>query len=323
MSKKLAYERYYWFHNRIKKGYFPNAKTLAENFEISQKQAQRDIEFIKDRLGAPLIYDNRRKGYLYENQAFELPPIWISDNEVVALSLATKLSAAIPDKLLKQSIQNLLNKIFKNFSSEKISLDNLTSKVSVKNIEYYKTNSFIFQKVVSSLFKRDVIAITYYSPHKKEQTERCILPIHLLCYMGRWFLIAYCYEKKDLRSFALARIKELEVLKNIKEIPVQIVDIENFINQNFGSIFSKDNHKEVCLKFSSNVADWIKEQIWHEAQEITENSDGSVCLKFKVADFRELKGEILKYGASVEVLYPEELKEKIKNEIDKMKKIYR
>lgn len=323
MSKKLAYERYFWFHNRIKKGYFPNAKTLADYFEISQKQAQRDIEFIKDRLGAPLIYDSSRKGYLYENQSFEMPPIWISENELVALSLAAKLSATVPDISLKQSIKNLLNKIFKNYTAEKISLESLTTKVSVKNIEYYKTDAEIFQKIVVSLFKQEAVDITYYSPHKKEQTKRSIIPLHLLCYMGRWFLIAYCNEKKDLRSFALSRIRKLIPSKNKIELPELVQDVKAFIKENFGSIFAKDNHKEVCLKFSSNVADWIKEQIWHEAQEITENSDGSVCLKFKVADFRELKGEILKYGASVEVIYPEELKQQIKSEIEKMKKIYK
>lgn len=323
MSKKLAYERYYWFHNKIKKGTFPNAKTLADYFEISQKQAQRDIEFIKDRLGAPLIYDSSRKGYLYENQSFEMPPIWISENEVVALSLATKLSATIPDNKLKQSIRNLLNKIFKNFTTEKISLESLTTKVSVKNIEYYKTDSDIFQKVIISLFKQETIDITYYSPHKKELTKRSIIPLHLLCYMGRWFLIAYCNEKKDLRSFSLSRIRELKPSSDKMELPELKQDVKAFIKQNFGSIFSIDNHKEVCLKFSTKVADWIKEQIWHEAQEITENTDGSVCLRFKVADFRELKGEIMKYGASVEVLYPEELKQEIKSEIEKMKKIYR
>lgn len=44
MGKKLAYERYYWFHGQVKAGQYPNAKKLSEKFEISQKQAQRGIE---------------------------------------------------------------------------------------------------------------------------------------------------------------------------------------------------------------------------------------------------------------------------------------
>ena len=46
MGKKLAYERYHWFHGQIKAGRYPNARRLGERFEISEKQAQREIEFM-------------------------------------------------------------------------------------------------------------------------------------------------------------------------------------------------------------------------------------------------------------------------------------
>lgn len=49
----------------------------------------------------------------------------------------------------------------------------------------------------------------------------------------------------------------------------------------------------------------------------------SLCLKLPVADFKEIKREVLKYGSQVEVLSPEELREGVKKEISKMKKIYK
>jgi hypothetical protein len=42
MAKKLCYERYSWFHGRVKTGASPNASHLARRFKISRKQAQRD-----------------------------------------------------------------------------------------------------------------------------------------------------------------------------------------------------------------------------------------------------------------------------------------
>jgi predicted DNA-binding transcriptional regulator YafY len=79
---------------------------------------------------------------------------------------------------------------------------------------------------------------------------------------------------------------------------------------------------EVCLKFTPEVSPWISEQIWFSGQEVSLNEDGSVCLKFPVADFREVRKEILKHGASVEVLSPKELRDEIKREIKRMAKIY-
>ena len=68
---------------------------------------------------------------------------------------------------------------------------------------------------------------------------------------------------------------------------------------------------------------WVSEQIWHAEQEQTLYPDGSLCLTFPVADLREVKREILKFGSQVEVLYPEALRKEVKTEIDRMKKIYR
>lgn len=45
MSKKLAYERYYWLHGEIRAGLYSNAKKLAEEFEISPKQALHSFLF--------------------------------------------------------------------------------------------------------------------------------------------------------------------------------------------------------------------------------------------------------------------------------------
>ena len=63
--------------------------------------------------------------------------------------------------------------------------------------------------------------------------------------------------------------------------------------------------------------------MWHPAQTTKELPDGGLDLSFPVADFREVKLKILQFGADVEVVEPKELREEVKNEIKKMKKIYK
>ena len=50
MGTKNIYERFVWFDDQVKRKKFPNATSLAEQFEISAKTAQRDIDFMRDRL---------------------------------------------------------------------------------------------------------------------------------------------------------------------------------------------------------------------------------------------------------------------------------
>jgi DeoR/GlpR family transcriptional regulator of sugar metabolism len=47
MGIKNIYERFIWFDNHVKSKKYPNASSLAEQFEISTKTAQRDIEFMR------------------------------------------------------------------------------------------------------------------------------------------------------------------------------------------------------------------------------------------------------------------------------------
>ena len=60
MGDHLSLERYYWFDTQMRAGLFPNAAGLAGHFEVSSKTAQLSIDFMRDRLGAPLEYDPSR-----------------------------------------------------------------------------------------------------------------------------------------------------------------------------------------------------------------------------------------------------------------------
>lgn len=323
MGKKLAYERYYWFQGQIKAGRHPNARKLAAEFEISEKQAQREIEFMRDRLGAPLVYSNSQKGYEFEDNRYELPPIWFKEDELVALCLALRLASTLPDHTLKKSLYEILGKFLTfRFLDSPPTLEDLKEKVSVKNVEYYKVDESVFHKVIGALFQSEPLKISYYTPHKDEMTERNVQPLHLLCYMGSWHLIAFCTLKGELRDFALSRIQIIESSSESVALPCDLPSVRDYIKKNFGLMSGRESI-EVCLKFSPQISHWISEQIWFSGQEVSVNPDGSICLKFPVADFREVRREILKYGSSVEVLSPEELREEIKTEINKMTRIYR
>lgn len=64
--------RIQWLHRKIAEMSYPNAKRVAERFNISHRQAQRDVDFLKVKLNAPLAYDYERKGFYYTSE-FTLP----------------------------------------------------------------------------------------------------------------------------------------------------------------------------------------------------------------------------------------------------------
>ena len=171
------------------------------------------------------------------------------------------------------------------------------------------------------LFSKKSLEIQYYSPHKDERTNRKIIPLHLLDYMGNWHLISFCTLKKGLRNFALSRIEECNYIDEEISLPTGLPPIKTYIRKTFG-IFHGGQNQDVSLKFSPKASRAVKEQIWHKKQKIKELKDGSIILNIPVANTTEIKREILKYGAEVEVLKPVRLKKEIIEEIKKMNKIY-
>ncbi|NUU75426.1 helix-turn-helix transcriptional regulator [Paenibacillus xylanilyticus] len=73
--------RIHWFDEQIRNGHFPNSSWLAREFEISRRQAQRDIEYMAISLRAPLVYIAKYRGYCYENQTYRLPHLYMTEEE--------------------------------------------------------------------------------------------------------------------------------------------------------------------------------------------------------------------------------------------------
>ena len=76
-----ALHRIQWIDSEIRAGRSPNARRLAERFEISHRQAQRDFEYLRDSLGAPLVYGAAERGYRYEGEPFVLPGQFVTPEQ--------------------------------------------------------------------------------------------------------------------------------------------------------------------------------------------------------------------------------------------------
>ena len=75
-----ANTRIQWLHKKMTQNSYPNAQRLAERFGISHRQAQRDLNYLRSELGAPIEYDNSKKGFYY-TCTFSLPVLISSDND--------------------------------------------------------------------------------------------------------------------------------------------------------------------------------------------------------------------------------------------------
>lgn len=85
--------RIQWLHDELTRGTYPNAARLSERFHISKRQAQRDIDYLRTKLKAPLYYAPHRQGYRYD-APFTIPLMVTGENDDLLAHVAANPFAA-------------------------------------------------------------------------------------------------------------------------------------------------------------------------------------------------------------------------------------
>jgi predicted DNA-binding transcriptional regulator YafY len=320
MGTKNIYERFVWFDNQVRARKYPNATSLAEQFEVSAKTAQRDIDFMRDRLRCPLDYDSSQKGYFYDDETFSLPMVYLSSEEFSALLIARKMLKDISGGSIGHEISSVVDKITNILKKHSVAADHIDDAFSFQLIEYSPAPEAVFKAVLEGCLKKKCLSFTYYSPATEEKSERTVEPYHFFNYMGTWHTIGYCHLRNDVRDFALSRISDAKVLTKSFKTPADF-DFKKYFLSTFG-LYKGKTTKEVVLRFTPEKSKWIKDQIWHKDQKTRLLKDGSLEISFPVSDFSEIKREILKHGDAMTVIKPEGLRELIKSEAINIAKIY-
>lgn len=321
MGDHQAFERYYWFDNQIRVGTFPNASTLAEKYECCDKTAQRAIDYMRDRLHAPLKYDSVQHGYHYTDNSFELPSLQVSQEELLAILLAQNILSSSAGGSISALINRFGKRLFVKMGDLGLDEKWLEEAFSATWNEYAPAEGQVFQRVTKALLESRVLEFSYTSPREKQPTVRSVEPHHLQHYMGSWTMIGFCRLRNGWRRFMLSRMTEL-VPTNEMFKPRPKSEWADQVGGGFG-IFQGSKLIPVTLRFNPFRAAWIKEQVWHPKQTIKVRPDGRLDLTFPVCEFHEVKMKILQFGGDVEVLEPFELRYEISEEIEKMKNVYR
>ena len=97
----------------------------------------------------------------------------------------------------------------------------------------------------------------------------------------------------------------------------------DYFDSEMGVWLSDKTPLEVELLFDKEIATYATNRIWHSDQTLKEREDGSVYLKFKTTQKKELLRFILGQGHTVKVLGPMELVEEVKEELKRTEKMYR
>lgn len=313
MGDQLFLERFVWFDNEIRRQRYPNASSLAEQFEIAAKTAQRSIEYFRDRLIAPLAYDFFKKGYHYTDPAFQLPGTRISEEELLALLISRKLITEASAGPLGEELGRISKRLGSLLAANLPGRANPEDAFSFRWKNINPADPQTFKVVTSSLLQGRLLTFSYHSPSAAADAPRTVEPHHMVNYMGNWHLIAFCHLRGDWRDFLLGRMTKCQLDQTEFQIRAW-EEWQPFLRNTFG-IFQNRAHFEVVLRFTPERSRWVKEEVWHEGQSGNIQEDGSLIRSIPVSHEAEIMMEVLKHGSQVEVLEPKWLRDKVISEM--------
>lgn len=315
---KLQFERLIQIDQQIRKGEHPNCFSLAKELEISVKTAQRDLDYMRERLNAPIEYDPLKKGYYYTSGNWFLPALSLSEGDLLAVLLATKALEQYQGTPVAKQLDSIFKKIAESLPT-KITLqpELVFSRFSVSGPPAKPVDHDIWAVVVRGLMHQQSVQIKYHAM-EAETKDRKIDPYHIANLQGEWYVFAHDHSSNELRQFAIPRIQKAELTADRFQIPDDF-DPNKYLSVTFGRFaISSDKPHDVKLVFEKGIAPWVKERQWSAKQTLKERSNGQIELSFPAAGLYEVKRWVMSWGSAVRVLAPKELKAMVHNEIKAM-----
>ena len=316
---KLSMSRLFMIDTKLRQRRYPNCATLAREYEVSQKTIQRDIAYMRDQLGAPIAYDASRHGYYYTSDAFFLPYLSFTEQEMLSFVINQRILSQYQDTPLYDEIKQVIDKVLQ-FIPDAAELGNQANFLTFATMPATAVEQKKFKLLQQAICEERQIKLQYYAASSNETSERQVDPYNIHQYSGAWYLLGYCHKRDDFRLFALNRIFAIELLDDTFYKPADF-NIEQVMGDSFHIIRGGKTY-HVVLKFTPYQARWIRERQWHRSQRLTEHTDGSVILEMDVQGLDDVRRWVLQYGAEVEVLEPDVLRRQIMTELEKMKAVY-
>jgi predicted DNA-binding transcriptional regulator YafY len=191
---------------------------FLEELGVSPATFKRDLEYMRERLHAPIVWDAERRGYRYGSPDqnapdFSLPGLWFNASEIHALLTMQQLLDNIQPGLLEPHIGPLLARVQELLEDGDYSAGEIRRRIRILGMAARPVIPRHFETVSSALLSRKRLKITHYHRGRDETSEREISPQRLVHYRDNWYLDAWCHERDALRTFSVDGIRSAALLE--------------------------------------------------------------------------------------------------------------
>ncbi len=286
-------------------------RSLPEDYACHARTIRRDLQALEARFP---LYTDRADGQVRWKlvEGFSrVPSVQFSATELMALVFSRELMKPLEGTAIKESFDSALAKASTALPQPAEDyVQNLRSwfSVGLGPHKQYREHRETVEQLAHAISKHRTVEMRYYSASRDLTSRRKVDPYHLWYAAGALYLIGHCHLRRELRMFAVDRIRSLTVTNHPCQMPLGF-DVEQYVQNALVVIPGKPI--EVELRFDRKTSAWAKDRIWHPSQKATLGKDGCLNLVLRVAETPELAGWVLSFGAGIRVRRPDSLREHV------------
>ncbi len=294
----------------------------------------RDIEHLEGVLGAHISkvwrFDAAKNGpqYFYElaDKTWTMGKVALKPSDLVALFVAKDMVAKYWGLPIADELQHVIDHLGKELPDfYTVHADQLAPiAFGPDSRQVSKASPTVWKNVLQATTERRKLEITYAkgwgpSPGDRPKPEtRVIHPYHIVNLCGTWYLLgSHSETDAKVRQFHVDRIQAAKALKATFQIPPDF-NVDALLDTSFGRfIGDPDDVVDVRLRFSKQVTPLVLNREFQPYQTAKRLPDGRAELKLQVSragpwPLYHVLGWVLSWGADVEVLEPESLREQVR-----------
>jgi proteasome accessory factor B len=314
------FERQVDIDQRIRTGKFPSVPQLAADWEVDERTIKRDVEFMRDRLGAPIGYDRAKRGYFYTEAMWGLPAVFLREGELFALLLARHALEQYHELPLGGLLSRFYEQVLETVSGHTgVSPDRILEGFSFITPPSLPIVPEIWDALSRSLLQRRTVEIQYQSLSADTVQTYRLDPLHIANIEGDWYLFARSHRKGDILQLAISRIAAVSDSGEIFSAPKDF-NPQKIRKQLFGRYVSMQGKPET-VRIRVDAAAGIHLKQWHSDQKTVRRKDGRIEISFPVNSggskmpYANVIAWILSMGRHATVMAPKRLKELVQEEI--------
>lgn len=295
------------------------ASSLPEDYPRHQRTLRRDLAAL-EAAGFPLLTERvngQTRWKLIEGYR-HIPALTFSATELMALTLSRHLLKPLEGTQIQTSLTSALAKAAAALPPPARGyLRQLQDLLAVRLGPHkaYGQHRKTIDRLTRAIAERRTVQMRYYSASRNRTTRREVEPYQLVYAGGALYLIAYDYLRREVRTFAVERIRSLTLTDHPYQMPLGF-DVSTYLQD--ALVVMHGRPITVELLFEKSTAAWVKDRLWHPSQHLTRLKDGRLKMALRVADTPELAGWILSFGSGVRVVKPPALRESVRQEARKI-----